>query len=232
MTPVSNLNLLLTDGYSTQYDCSSQGLQNVTISTQNVGELFLTSGWIIACDPLMGPDSRYYFTKTVEPGSYPVILSLARFNASGDSRFSCAMLKMSEAPTARWELAAINGPGRSGSDSLTSSYGVDAGTGCFVDRDVAKMMESLVSLEVRYPEKDNFELFCESAVAEMERNSFGPYPLTAGWADLRVGADAEANIICFSSGWGDGSYSSFWGYDASGNVTGLVTDFALLPRTT
>jgi hypothetical protein len=223
MKPISDLNAILQDGYSLQYDWTYEGVQNVAISTHQIGELILTSGRIVACDPLVGPDTRYRFKKIVKPGRYPVIVSVADFHPAGDTRFACAMLRISHASTVRWEVAVINEPDTSRTDDRTT-YGVDAGTGCLVDLDAAQILEDL------FPQEDKFEEFCDSVFAEMEKNSFGKHPLTAGWANMQVSNDSEANIITFSSGWGDGGYASFWGYDAAGNLTSLVTDFALFPN--
>jgi hypothetical protein len=228
MKPFSNLNAILQDGYSLQYDRHYYGLQNVTISTHQIGELVLTSGRIIACDPLIVPDTRYHLKKAVKPGRYPVTVSVADFQPIGDTRFACAMLQISDEATVKWEVAFINEPNPNQTNDRTY-YGVDAGTGCFVDWDAAEIIGNLVSLEISYPEKDEFELFCDRVIAEMERNSFGKH-FTAGWANIQVSDDTEANIIAFSSGWGDGDYVSFWGYDESGNLTSLVTDFALFHK--
>lgn len=72
---------------------------------------------------------------------------------------------------------------------------------------------------------DKFLEFCDNVIAEMELNSCG----SASWADVLVVESTGANVITFSSGWGDGEYASFWGYDASGELTCLITDFALFP---
>jgi hypothetical protein len=221
MEPFSDLNVILQGGSSLHYDWQYQGLQNVTISTHQIGELVLTSGRIIACDPLIGPDTRYHFKKIIEPGSYPLIVSVADFQPIGDTRFACAMLRISDEATAHWELAVINEPDTEQNDEQTS-YGVDAGTGCFMDWDAAQILEELYKNEVQ------FEEFCDQVIAEIEKHSFGKH-LTAGWADIQVSTTTEANIIAFSSGWGDGGYASFWGYDAGGKLTSLVTDFALFP---
>ncbi len=229
MKPFSDLDAILKDSYSLQCDWEHQGLQNVTISTHQIGELILTSGRIIACDPLIVPDTRYHLKKIVKPGHYPVIVSVADFQPADDTRFACAMLKFSDDITVRWEIALINEPDTNQTDDRTA-YGVDAGTGCFVDWDAAEIIESLVSLEILYPEKDEFEEFCDRVIAEIEKNSFGKHLLTAGWANMQVSEATEANIIAFSSGWGDGGYASFWGYDATDNLTRLVTDFALFSK--
>lgn len=79
MKPLSNLDAILQDGYSLQCDWENYGPQNATISTHQIGELTLTSGRIIACDPLILPGARYHLKKTVKPGRYPVIVSVADF---------------------------------------------------------------------------------------------------------------------------------------------------------
>ena len=47
-------------------------------------------------------------------------------------------------------------------------------------------------------------------------------------ATVTVQGGAGGNLIAFSSGWGDGSYASFFGYDAHDNLVCLVTDFRVL----
>jgi hypothetical protein len=223
MKPDSNLNALLQDGYSYKNmpNYGRPGVQDVTISTHQIGDLIVPSGEIIACDPLIGPDTRYYFQKTIEPGHYPVIVSVAEFQPSGETRIACAMLRVSDETPVRWEPAFITEPNPNRTDDRIT-YGVDAGTGSFMDLDAAQILEELFS------SYDEFEEFCDRILAEMDKNSIGRYR-TAGWANMRVSDDIEGNIITFSSGWGDGGYASFWGYDAKDKLTSLVTDFALFP---
>ena len=224
MKPISDLNAILQDGCCLQYDWVGYGPQKARISIHKVGELILTSGRIVACDPLIVPDTRYDLKKSITPGRYPVLLSAAEFQPIGDTRFACAKLQISDKPTAQWEIALMNDPDPDGELDL-STYGVDSATGSFLDYDAAQIMANLVSSGITYP--DEFDLFCNRVIAQMEQNSIGNYPLTAGWSNMKIGDDIEANIISFSSGWGDGSYPSFWGYDVSGDLTCLVTDFGL-----
>ncbi len=44
---------------------------------------------------------------------------------------------------------------------------------------------------------------------------------------MRVDEESQANVIAFSSGWGDGIYPTYFGYDEQGNVVCAVTDFQL-----
>jgi hypothetical protein len=40
-----------------------------------------------------------------------------------------------------------------------------------------------------------------------------------------------ANLIAFSSGYGDGMYATYAGFDADGQVSVAVTDFNVIPVT-
>jgi len=51
MKPYSDLDGILRDGYSLKYDWQYQELQTVTIATYEIGEIVLTSGQILGCDP-------------------------------------------------------------------------------------------------------------------------------------------------------------------------------------
>ena len=95
MTPISNLNAILQDDYSLKYDWEAFGLQDVAISTHKIGELILTSGRIIVCDPLIVPDVRYHLKKASHypEGSVPAmkdaIPAIAKSANSKDRTMSC-----------------------------------------------------------------------------------------------------------------------------------------------
>jgi hypothetical protein len=44
--------------------------------------------------------------------------------------------------------------------------------------------------------------------------------------DKRFG---DGNLIAFSSGYGDGVYANYAGFDAEGEVTIILTDFSVVP---
>ena len=63
----------------------------------------------------------------------------------------------------------------------------------------------------------------DKLIEEMEKNKIS----TWDWANFCVDTFTGLNVISFSSGWGDGFYSSYWGYDDRGKIVSLVSDFAL-----
>jgi hypothetical protein len=104
---------------------------------------------------------------------------------------------------------------RAGQDASTLKegyifgYPVDTGIGCFMDVDAA------AALQRKYDEDpDYFEYLLDDFHAD----------------DLNIPLNPAtgANVIFFSSGWGDGFYASYWGYDAEDTIVCLITDFGLL----
>ncbi|WDD35969.1 DUF4241 domain-containing protein (plasmid) [Nostoc sp. UHCC 0926] len=181
----------------------------IILNTYNIGELILTSGNLVACDPFTGLHTEP-FSATLPPGRYPVILSVAQILSSGDYRVAYAMLRLNEQIPVRWEMATRPG------EELTElkeeeifGYSVDAGTGCFIDADAAETMSTF------------YEIFADQLEAALEKN----YTHTWDWAILPFDNYTEANIVAFKSGWGDGFYASYFGYDANNNIVNVVTDF-------
>lgn len=177
----------------------------------DAGRLRLPSGRITACDPFVGID-RPPFAVALPKGEYPVRLALIE-GTFGDGRVAFARVDFSSAPVVRWEMAVSEGQNPVVlKDDSYFGYPVDAGTGSFVDADAA-----------------------QAAAARMKGDeSWSQSWIDAGTSDSKIkgvprfflAVDAgPGNIIMFQSGWGDGFYASWFGYDADGKVAALVTDF-------
>ncbi len=191
--------------------------ERYTLHLHPIGELVVTSGHLVACDPLAMPDTSP-LADPVPPGRYPVILSVAEW-PSGDQRVACALLRLSEHPAVRWEMAAPQGQTLSAlTPGETFGYPVDAGTGCFMDADASRALLAPVA-----PSAAGKDASDELLDVLDEHEVY-----TWSWADLTLDNTTGANVIVFSSGWGDGFYSSYWGYDAAGQRVTLVTDFGVL----
>jgi hypothetical protein len=185
-----------------------------TIRTQSLGDLITPTGQLIACDPLTAIEPAS-FARRVAPGRYPVIASVAAL-ANDDQRVACAMLRLSDAPVVRWEMARLEGQ-----DTIELQegeffgYPVDAGVGCFMDSQAAAALDAHYESDARYD---------EALIDALEANQAD----TWDHANVTLDEASGANIIMFTSGWGDGVYASYWGYDASDMPVCLVTDFCVL----
>jgi hypothetical protein len=186
-------------------------LEEITLSHHHIGDLILPTGQLVACDPFVLPDSPS-FNLTLPRGTFPLILSIAQIKT--DQRVAFAIVQLSQAVPATWEMLTI------GSQDISTlkegelfGYGVDAGTGCFMDLSASR------ALAKRMSEQQDFY---ETLMAEMDKT----YKNTWSWLDVKFG---EGNLIAFSSGYGDGVYATYAGRDHDGHACVVVTDFGVLP---
>ncbi|MDO9076392.1 MAG: DUF4241 domain-containing protein, partial [Brevundimonas sp.] len=103
------------------------------VRTIRIGEVQITSGRVILVDPFLMSTRDRPLTVSVPPGRYPVDLAVADAGDSGQ-RVALARLLISDAPPVRWALAVTDeqDPATLTADAIFG-YGVDAGTGAFVD---------------------------------------------------------------------------------------------------
>jgi len=191
---------------------AQRGGKTIGFAAHDIGLLEVTTGRVAASDPLVSPDPPA-FTQAVPNGRHPVRVIAARFG--DDERIAYALLRFSEAPTVRWENARTGEDGAPLRKGEFFGYGVDSGTGCFMDPHAGGL------LNARMEQEDDY---FETIIDEMDKT----YAHTRSWADIRPDPSSPGNVMCFSSGWGDGSYPSFFGFDAKGKVAVLVTDFMVV----
>jgi hypothetical protein len=190
--------------------------EKYTVQTKHIADLVFTTGRIVACDPFVSSVDTEPFTVTVPAGTYPVILSVALV-VPKDRRVACAKVQFHDSAPVRWEMALL--PGQDPTtlqEGYTFGYDVDTGSGCFGD------IEALHYLRLRQ-RNDQGRIYFDEVTGAMKANHHQ-------WANITFAPDTQANCVMCSSGWGDGTYASWWGYDANNAIACLVTDFGVLPR--
>lgn len=180
-----------------------------------LGDLQLSSPKLIAEDPAIYAEEET-LTQDVPTGRFPVVLAIAKFGEpeDADERVAFARINFSNEPIVRWQMAMT----QSQQDSLAKSplgnnhffgYGVDSGTGCFMSQRAKQMLTNF----------DEDEFF--DKLSDLMENS---YQSTRSYGLLTLDNSGE-NMAVFSSGFGDGYYPSFFGFDKQDNLVCLVTDF-------
>jgi hypothetical protein len=195
------------------------GDEPVAMKAVEVGPLIVTSQVLAASDPFVVHEPAP-FTQSVPNGRHPVTLAIANYGT--DERVAFARVLFSDQPPVSWQMAVTElneGLSTLGPDEFFG-YGVDAGTGCFMDPAAGKLLSQRATQDENFVE--------DVMVAEMDKT----YLHTRSWVDIRPIASRDENIICFSSGFGDGSYPSFFGFDVNGEVCQLITDFCLFHEET
>jgi len=171
----------------------------------DIGKIKIESGKIIACDPIV-MHNAIPFTQGFPKGEFLVQLAMAKVNDY--ERVALSRIVFSEKPVSKWEFALKKGQKPiSLKDSSFYCYGVDGGMGIFIDS---------VS-NVTFNQMDPGEwkkTFIKMAEENGERGHMRNFD--------------EHNLAVFTTGYGDGCYATYIGYDKEGNVCRLLTDFGII----
>ena len=172
----------------------------------NIGKLKITSGRLIACDPLHVDEYGIPFTQVFPTGEFPVQLSIAKLDKEESIAF--ARISFSDEPVVRWEFALQAGqqPMAVGSKKM-HGFSVDGGTALFMDETGKKVLD-----------RKTVEDMDAAVFKEMDKH----YHFDWRYALYNFG---DHNLAAFSTGFGDGYFGTYIGFDAAGKPCRFVTDF-------
>jgi Protein of unknown function (DUF4241) len=127
------------------------------------------------------------FSLRLTKSSVPLTLSIAEIGT--DQRVAFAILRITESTPVRWEMMTTPGQDLSNlKEDEMFGHGGDSGTGCFADSTTISLLNKKMGEDADYFEVLN---------SEMEKT----YRPTWSWLNVNLG---EANLMAFSSGYGDG----------------------------
>lgn len=178
---------------------------------KRIADLHLPTGKLVACDPFCFLDAEA-FELPLPRGVFPVVLSIAQI--SNDQRVAFASIRFRNSTPVAWDMLTQEGQN---TDDLKEGeifcYGVDSGAGGFIDAGAAKDLDRKIA--------ENAD-FNDEMMEAMERT----YVSTWSWLNMPIG---KGNLIAFSSGYGDGAYATYVGFDADREISVVVTDFSVVP---
>lgn len=171
---------------------------------KEIGQLHISTGKVIAGDPVTLFDA-VALKETFPKGFFPVQLSVAKTNEYEIVAFS--RIYFSDKPVSHWEFALLPGQvSRALTDSSAYCYSVDAGLGVFIDSAANKALNLL-----QENEQNKALMFANADIEKVGQvYYFDRY-----------------NVAAFTTGGGDGCYSTYIGRDTDGNICRLITDFGL-----
>ncbi|MDI1475477.1 DUF4241 domain-containing protein [Polyangium sp. y55x31] len=182
------------------------------------GEIVITTGRLVACDPMMQPE-RPPFERLLAPGTYPVHL----FVAKEGSVIGFAEIRVRKTAIDHFEMATI-----AGQDAATLGegqffgYPVGAGLGCFADEAALRHLRDADAAR-QNAEGPSYGSYYDVVSPELRANG-------GQWVDHRPQGSTSENVLLFRSGDGDGTYATYFGIDADGEVACVVTSFNVFPE--
>ena len=199
---------------------------NREVDVLDIGAVHFPSGTIFACDPLVELEDTPPFIQTIPAGTYPVKICVVPSEKYGD-RYACVKVEVSREKPVRYEL------GMTGQEDLVEEpsedeyfgFGVDAGMGCVADIQTQAAFKTYWAKRLEEdPDIDPYnDLFCD--LLEENAKACPKYQLSHGdWLNWTV-PDTDCNLPIFASGWGDGYYPVYFGYDAKGKVCAVYVRF-------
>lgn len=194
------------------------------------GNLSLPSGQVVCTDPLfrkVGHPQNW----TVEPGDYPVYLYIGLGGDFG-GRVAYAEISFKDEIPHSWELSLI-------SESLLENdfekkmnglFPVENGLGCFSDFATWKLYNQEIADFYASNKDGNYYL----DILEKYFLANEGIPASSRGEDWinYTPSNSDANIIMFGSGWGDGIYPRYVGFDKNRQAVKLIVDFIQLPNQT
>lgn len=199
---------------------------NMKVDVLDIGTVHCPTGKIFACDPLIEMEDSLPFIQTIPAGTYPIKICVVPSEEYGN-RYACAKLEISNEKPMRYEMGMVGEENlyEDLDDDSYFGFGVDAGMGCIADIQFQIAFKEYWAKRLeKDPDIDPYnDLFCE--LLEENAKSHPKYQESHGdWLNWTI-PNTNYNIPIFSSGWGDGYYPVYFGYDKNNEVCAVYVKF-------
>jgi len=191
-----------------------------------VGDLKLPSGQVVCTDPMyreLGLPQSW----TVKPGDYPVYLYIGLDDDFG-GRIAYAELNFKDEVPFSWELSLISETllADDFEKKMNGVFPVENGLGSFSDFETWKLYNQEIT---DFYTKDKDANYYNDVLEKYFKANANTPASSRGedWINYTP-KNSNANIIMFGSGWGDGLYPRYVGFDKNRQVVKLIVDFIQL----
>lgn len=201
-----------------------------SLTVMEIGPCSLPTGRVLVRDPLvyLGLPGEEPYLQTTPAGTYRTEVCVIKPDEEGDcARYAAVRLRFSGARPVAFYEALTGGENLADLDNGGDyfGFGVDAGLGCICDEEVRRAFCAFVDAWDKENPGDNLyndyfaTLFAENYRARPEYQREG-----GDWLNWLI-PGTEYHLPIFQSGFGDGVYPVYWGFDEAGNLCQLVVQF-------
>lgn len=191
-----------------------------------IGSISLPSGKLVAGDPLgfLPYSETIAFKQTFPTGRYPVCLSVFHSEEYGD-RYLAAKLTLTQEKPVQFQLA-LKGKERAADLKEGEFFGIWVTTGlaALCDAKTQKQLQSFAAAwHKEHPDGNLYDDYF-AALFEESYRTHPKYQRPGGdWAYWSGGKGLD--MLMFNSGFGDGVYPCYLGYDRKGKLCCAVLQF-------
>ena len=125
-----------------------------------------------------------------------------------------AEIRISDKLPVKWEMALLKGESaKSFKHDEFMGYEVENGLGCFMDEKAMELLDIYSEEQL-----ENYEKTIRQAVGDNINSC----------ADIIIDEKSGINIVVFASGWNEGTFPTYYGFDDENNLSRIVTDFMVI----
>ena len=192
-------------------------VENPLIESFEAGNLILTSGKLVASDPLITSEMPA-FTTTFPVGEFPVLVH----KEIESNCIAYAEIVFSSDEITTWELATSEGQHLTDlEEGEIYGFPVESGMGCLMDFETQENL-NLLEQHLFKRKGDDFTGIYEEFFHE---HFFQEEGAVNQYAFLKPHEEKHENLFAFETGYGEGFYASYIGFDKNNVPVKVVSEF-------
>lgn len=196
---------------------SKEFVESPLLESFEVGKIYLSSGKLIACDPLITND-MLPFSTGFPKGNFSVLLHKERES----NCVAYAEIIFSKETVADWKMGVTSGQDvKDLTEEEVFGYPVESGMGCFMDADTQNILNDLEKRLYHSKGADFMGIYEEF----FHEHFFDEKGAIDQYAFLKPAEQHPGTIFAFETGYGEGFYASYIAYDKAGKPVKIITEF-------
>lgn len=196
---------------------SKNFVESPLLETFEAGKIYLPTGRLVACDPLVSPDMPPFST-AVPVGASAVLVHRERESHC----IAYVEIIFRDEEVSAWKMA-VRGADRM--DELEEGevfgYPVESGMGCFMDAETQDCLNHLEKKLFHRKGADFMGIYEEF----FHEHFFDENGAIDQFAFLKPDDARPGTIFAFETGYGEGFYASYLGFNSEGHPVKVVTEF-------
>ncbi|PKF74280.1 DUF4241 domain-containing protein [Chryseobacterium sp. PMSZPI] len=196
---------------------SKDFVESPLLESFEVGKLYLSSGKLVACDPLITNDMLPFSTEFPK-GEFSVMLHKERES----NCVAYAEIIFNTKEIAEWKLATTAGQNvKDLAEGEVFGYPVESGMGCLMDVDTQNSLNELEQKLFKNKGADFMGIYEEF----FHEHFFDENGAIDQYAFLKPSEERPGTIFAFETGYGEGFYASYIGYAKDQSPVKIITEF-------